>query len=163
MIVIGIDPGSRKTGFGVIEQSGNRYHILDYGTIKTKPKQSVSERLAVIYAGLQDALRRNGPEEAAIEEVFYSKNPKSAITLGQARGVALLALQQSGIPIYEYAARRVKQSMVGNGAASKEQVQYMVKKIFNAGDEDIPEDAADALAIAFCHSNSIRFREKVRT
>lgn len=161
MIIIGIDPGSRKTGFGIIERSGNRMRIIDFGVVAPRATLPLCDRLPLIYDSLRDVVKKHAPDESAIEEVFFSKNPKAALVLGQARGVAMLALKKSGLPVYEYAARKVKQGITGNGAASKDQVQFMVRKLFRFGDGPLPEDAADALAIAVCHSNMIPFRRKL--
>jgi crossover junction endodeoxyribonuclease RuvC len=160
MVIVGIDPGSRITGYGIILTSGNRISVRDYGTITATTNLTMPQRLERIYQGLLEVLERNKPEEAAIEEVFYSKNVKSALVLGQARGVALLALQKFGLPVYEYATRKAKQGIVGYGAASKEQVQFMIKKLFPTVKDDIEEDAADALAMAVCHSHTTQFKKR---
>lgn len=162
MLIIGVDPGSRKTGYGIIEWNGNRLQIKTFGTIAPAPQLPVSQRLEKIYNGLCAVLAQARPDEAAVEEVFYSRNAKSALILGQARGVALLALQQAGVKIYEYASRKVKQGAAGFGAASKDQIQYMVKHLFRIKEETVPEDAADALAIALCHSHTLPLRSKIK-
>jgi crossover junction endodeoxyribonuclease RuvC len=146
-VIIGIDPGSRRTGYGIIKLEGNRHVYLTSGHLDVSA-YPVAERLRKIFLGLQDIMTTFQPHEAAIEEVFMKDNPSSAIKLGQARGAAIVALD---IPVAEYSAREVKKSVVGSGAADKEQVQYMVKKLLNITGK-LQADAADALAIALCHA-----------
>jgi len=147
-IIIGIDPGSRRTGYGIIRVEGNRHIYLTSGhlDLTTYP---VNERLRQIYLGLQKIIELYQPHEAAIEQVFMHENPGSALKLGQARGAAIVAFE---IPVSEYSARQVKKSVVGKGAASKEQVQYMVQRLLNLTGA-LQADAADALAIALCHAH----------
>lgn len=148
-IILGIDPGSRKTGVGIIAQSGQRIDCLFHGHIQPKAK-GMPERLQQIYLGLQELIGRYQPHEAAIEQVFTCKNAASALKLGQARGVALTAV--ATMPLGEYAPRQVKQAIVGTGTASKEQVQHMVMRLLKLTKKP-QEDAADALAIALCHAH----------
>lgn len=148
-IIIGIDPGSRRTGYGIIKLDGNRHTYLASGYLDVSA-YPVAERLRKIYLGLQDIMQLHRPHEAAIEEVFMQENPNSALKLGQARGAAIVALD---IPVAEYSAREVKKSVVGNGAATKDQVQFMVKRLLNLSGK-LQADAADALAIALCHAGS---------
>lgn len=151
--VIGIDPGSRLTGYGVIEvlPAGIRY--VASGCIRTAAG-TFPNRLAEIYEGIAALIDDHRPQEAAIEEVFLARNPASALKLGQARGVAIAAAVSRGLPVHEYAARRVKQSVVGTGRASKAQVQHMVRVLLSL--PGVPQaDAADALAIAICHVNTV--------
>ena len=147
-IIIGIDPGSRFTGYGVIQWQGNQNHYLDSGCLSVG-SLSIAERLQKIYSGIQSIVQLHQPHEAAIEQVFMHENPGAALKLGQARGAALVAL---GTNVSEYSARQVKQSVVGYGAADKKQVQHMVKKLLNIS-IDLQADAADALAIALCHAH----------
>lgn len=147
-VIIGIDPGSRRTGYGVIRLEGNRHRYLTSGHLDLT-SYPTCERLRQIFLGLQKIIELHQPEEAAIEQVFMHENPNSAIKLGQARGAAIVALT---IPVAEYSARQVKQSVVGYGAASKEQVQFMVKKLLNIAGT-LQADSADALAIALCHAH----------
>lgn len=149
IVIIGIDPGSRRTGYGVIRQEGNRHIYLTSGHLDLT-SYPACERLRQIYLGLQKIVNLHQPHEAAIEQVFMHENPNSAIKLGQARGAAIVAFE---IPISEYSARQVKQSVVGHGAASKEQVQFMVKRLLNLTG-DLQPDAADALAVALCHAHA---------
>lgn len=148
-IIIGIDPGSRRTGYGVIKLIGNRHVHLDSGCLDVS-RFNTSERLRHIFLGLQAIIQRYQPQEAAVEQVFTNVNPNSALKLGQARGAAIVALT---IPVSEYSARQVKKSIVGTGAADKEQVKYMVQRLLNIK-ELLSLDAADALAIALCHAQA---------
>jgi crossover junction endodeoxyribonuclease RuvC len=148
-IILGIDPGSRRTGYGIIRLQGNRHIYLASGHINLLPYSS-HERLRKIFLGLQEIIQTYQPHEAAIEQVFMQENPNSALKLGQARGAAMVALE---IPIEEYSARQVKKSVVGHGGASKDQVQFMVKRLLNL-DGKLQPDAADALAIALCHAQA---------
>jgi crossover junction endodeoxyribonuclease RuvC len=151
--VLGIDPGSRLTGYGVVDASAGTVHYLASGCIKTS-KGPFPSRLAEIYEGVTELISTHNPQVFAIEEVFLAKNPDSALKLGQARGVAIAAAVAHGLPIFEYAARKVKQGLVGTGRASKEQVQHMVRVILSLPG-DPQADAADALAIAICHVNTV--------
>ena len=149
--IVGIDPGSLTTGFGVIDCAGPRRHYVASGIIRLKSKP-LPERLATIASGITDIMAKYNPDCAAVEQVFFARDPRAALVLGQARGAAIVALVQAGLPVAEYAARRIKQTVVGSGRASKEQVQFMVKKIL-ALNGTLKEDAADALAVALCHAN----------
>lgn len=148
-IIIGIDPGSRITGYGVIRVEGNKNFYLASGCLRLAG-ENVGNRLHDIFTGLQNVVRLYQPNEAAIEQVFMHENPGSALKLGQARGAAIVAL---GLAVAEYSARQVKQSVVGYGAAKKEQVQHMVKQLLNYPDP-LQADEADALAIALCHAHT---------
>jgi len=148
-VVIGIDPGSRRTGYGVIRLEGNRHIYLTSGHLDLTSYPSC-DRLRQIFLGLQQIIQSYQPHEAAVEQVFMQENPNSALKLGQARGAAIVALN---IPIAEYSARQVKKSVVGHGAASKDQVQFMVKRLLNVTG-NLQADAADALAIALCHAHA---------
>lgn len=153
-IIIGIDPGSRKTGYGVIRIDGNRHIHLASGHLDVS-KFPVAERLRKIYVGLQDIIQQYQPQEAAIEQIFMHENPGSALKLGQARGAAIVALD---MPVSEYSARQVKKSVVGSGAAKKDQVQFMVGRLLNITNK-LQADAADALAIALCHAHARNLRK----
>lgn len=153
-IIIGIDPGSRNTGYGVIRLEGNRHIHLASGNVNISA-YPLAERLRRIYLGLQEIINLYQPQEAAIEQVFMHENPGSALKLGQARGAAIVALD---IPVSEYSARQVKKSIVGNGAAKKDQVQFMVKRLLNLSGK-LQADAADALAIALCHAHVRNLRK----
>lgn len=151
-LIIGIDPGSRLTGYGIIEKQGQHLKFIDAGTIRTET-QEMPERLKRIFAGIERIVKFHQPTEAAIEQVFMAKNPDSALKLGQARGAAIAALVNSDLKVAEYTARQIKQSVVGYGAADKEQVQMMVMRILNL--QIKPQaDAADGLATAICHAHA---------
>lgn len=150
-IILGIDPGSRKTGFGII-QTGSRLTYIGSGVIRL-PDAPLAERLRIIADSVADIIASYRPEQAAVEEVFMARNAASALKLGQARGAAIVACAQGGLEISEYTARQVKQSVVGTGAAAKEQVQHMVCRLLNLPAPP-QEDAADALACALCHAHT---------
>ncbi len=149
MRVVGIDPGLVKTGYGIVEQNGNLITPLDWGVIRSG-SGSLAERLKKIYDELSKILAEQSPDVVSIEDIFTGRNPRSGLRLGHARGVAILAAAQGGYPVVEYPAATVKQAVVGNGRAAKQQVDYMVRKLLNLGDVDLQEDAADALATALC-------------
>lgn len=152
MRIIGIDPGSRITGFGIIEVHKNQHKYITSGCIKLK-SSCPHENLNQIYSGISQIIAEHKPDEGAIEQIFMHNNPGSAIKLGQARGVAIVAMTQKGLVVSDYSARQIKQSVVGYGAAKKEQIQIMVCKLLNLS--GMPQaDAADALAVAICHANS---------
>ena len=161
MKVIGIDPGSRITGYAVVIRRSGRMHLLDAGTIKTNPKQDIPERLKTIYAQLSETLKANEPDEAAIESIFHQKNIQSALKLGQARGVALLALSQHNLKVGEYPPTTVKKNIGGHGHAGKAEMIRLVSRLLGLS-EDLPEDAADAAAIAMTHIALLRFQPKVK-
>jgi crossover junction endodeoxyribonuclease RuvC len=154
MRILGIDPGYALMGYGVIEQQGNRFKVVDYGSISTEAGLPMPERLKYIYSSLMDIIAETEPETAALEELFYNTNAKTVINVGQARGVAVLACVNSGLQIYEYTPLQIKQALVGYGRAEKKQVQQMVKTILKLEKVPKPDDTADALAVAICHANS---------
>lgn len=155
MRVFGIDCGTEVTGYGVVQtcDAGRQSRLVcsALGAIRLSKTKPLPERLAQVYRELTEALARWQPEVVAIEEVFYSVNPKSALKLGQVRGVALLAAASMGLPVAEYAPLRIKSSVVGYGLAKKEQVQFMVARLLEMEELPEPSDAADALAVAICH------------
>ena len=151
-IILGIDPGSRTTGYGLINAVGNKLEYVDCGCIKTTA-DSLPERLKTIFTELDEIIARSSPQQVAIEEVFMGKNAASALKLGQARGTAMAACLSHDLPIAEYSVRKVKQAVVGAGAAEKTQVQHMVKALLKIS-ANIAEDAADALAVAICHAHT---------
>ncbi|OOP57931.1 MAG: crossover junction endodeoxyribonuclease RuvC [Candidatus Brocadia carolinensis] len=157
MKILGIDPGTQVAGFGVIEKSGSKILTLEYGSVKAEKKQTFAQRLHTIHAKIMDVISKHQPDEIAIEEVFYSKNVKSAIRIGEGRGIIFLCAAMANIPITEYAATVIKKAVVGNGNAQKEQVQAMVKIILSLPEIPEPKDASDALAIAICHSHNLRY------
>jgi crossover junction endodeoxyribonuclease RuvC len=152
MRILGIDPGSRLTGFGIIEVNGDRVIAVQHGVIKAGTGE-FPERLGIIFAGVRDLIGEHQPAEVAIETVFVSRNPGSALKLGQARGAAICAAISQGLPVSEYAPRSVKQAIVGRGGADKVQVQHMVMVLLQL-QEKLQEDAADALAVALCHQHT---------
>ena len=152
-LILGIDPGSRKTGFGIINVIGSKYEYLTSGVIRMKDSDELPARLKVIFDSLTQIIEQYCPQEMAIEQVFMAKNAASALKLGQARGAAIVAATAQNVPVSEYEARKVKQSVVGNGAADKLQVQHMVKTLLRLPASP-QEDAADALAVALCHANT---------
>ncbi len=149
--ILGIDPGSQVTGFGIIDLHGTKAVAVDWGDVRTAGDHS--ERLREIFAALGAVVARHAPTEISIERVFLSRNADSALKLGQARAAALCATFAAAVPIYEYSARHIKKAVVGRGGADKVQVQHMVRVILGL-DEAIPADAADALAAALCHAHS---------
>ena len=151
--ILGIDPGSRKTGFGVIRTEGSATVYVTSGIIRLPVDQPLGPRLGVLFSSLNSIIDEFRPEELAIEEVFLARNPDSALKLGHARGTAMAACVHRGMDVYEYAARQIKLAVVGTGAASKEQVQHMVKILLKLPAAP-KEDAADGLAAALCHLHS---------
>jgi crossover junction endodeoxyribonuclease RuvC len=151
-LILGIDPGSLKTGFGIIEHQGSRSTYVTSGIIRL-PKASLPERLKIIYDSVTEIVEEYSPEELSIEEVFMARDPKAAIKLGQARGAAIVACVNQSMPVYEYAAKSIKSAVVGTGSASKEQIQHMVKSLLKLPAAP-KEDAADALAAALCHAHT---------
>ena len=164
MLVLGIDPGIAITGYGLIRTGDrNDYQCVDYGVITTEAGLPDSERLAIIYKELTDLLHRYKVESSAVEKLFFQKNVKTAFSVGQARGVTLLALGQNGIPISEYTPNEIKQTVCGYGNAGKNQVQRMVQTLLHLNTLPKPDDAADALAVAICHINHQSFNNFVKS
>lgn len=151
MIVLGVDPGTLITGFGVIESRGTKLHVLHYDIVRNRSDRSMPMRLKSIYEALCGVIEQYHPDEFAIETAFYGKNAQSALKIGHARGVSILAAVNYEIPTQEYSPREVKKAVVGNGAASKKQVQAMVKLLFKLRTTPKFYDATDALAVALCH------------
>lgn len=159
MIILGIDPGIAIVGYGIIECKGNNYRAIDYGAITTDSKLLFPDRLKLVYDELTDIIKRYKPDDFAIEELFYNKNAKTVIKVGQARGVEVLAAINQGLPIYEYTPLQIKQAVVGYGRAEKHQVQEMVKLLLNLKEIPKPDDVADALAIALTHGSCLKFKD----
>jgi crossover junction endodeoxyribonuclease RuvC len=149
--IIGIDPGSQRTGYGIIDLSGNSFEAVAWGVIRTDGADPFPERLRRIHEELSAVIRLHRPSEAAVEKVFLAKNPASALKLGQARGAAIVTCCLHSVPVHEYSAKEIKLAAAGYGAASKEQVGAMVRRLLGIRDE-VPPDAADALAMAFCRA-----------
>ena len=154
--IIGIDPGSLVTGYGIIDKNGSRLSFVGAGCIRNRSDTKLPARFAKIYSELKGIFEEYRPDQAAVEGLFFCRNVKTAIKLGEARGITMLVAAETGIEVFEYAPRRVKQSVSGKGGAKKPQVQYMVKTILNMGALPQPHDAADALALALCHAFSIK-------
>jgi crossover junction endodeoxyribonuclease RuvC len=151
MRVLGIDCGTERTGYGVIESDGRRHKLVATGVIRTSPKLDLSIRLRDIAKGLREVVEAHRPEVAAVEEVFYSQNVKTALKLAHVRGVALLAIAEAGLGLGEYSPLEIKTSVVGYGRAEKQQVQLMVKSLLGLSEIIASEDASDACAVAICH------------
>jgi len=152
MRILGVDPGSTCTGFGLILEEGGNVRYVSSGAITPPRRASRHDRLGVIFQSLENVIREHRPTHFAIEEVFVNKNVKSAIVLGEARGTAILAATLAGVPVFEYAPREVKLSVTGNGAAHKSQVNFMLGKILGLSPPPQSTDESDALAIAMCHA-----------
>ncbi|MEW6060769.1 MAG: crossover junction endodeoxyribonuclease RuvC [Bacteroidota bacterium] len=163
MIILGIDPGTLITGYGVIERAGDRLSLLDVGIIKNNPSVSMPLRLKKIYSTLTKVIKQFYPDEFAIETAFYSNNAQSALKIGQARGVSILAGINYDIPITEYSPREIKKAVTGKGAASKEQVQYMMMSLLKLKIKPKYFDSTDALAVAVCHAFRISTTRALRT
>jgi crossover junction endodeoxyribonuclease RuvC len=162
MVILGVDPGIATTGYGVIKYEGNHFSTIDYGAIITTPKSALPERLDLLHRNLRLLIDKYKPDSFSVEELFFNKNVKTALTVGHARGVILLAAHEAGLDIYEYTPLQVKQALVGYGRADKMQIQQMVKVILNLESIPKPDDVADALAIAICHANSSNAGELFR-
>ena len=154
MRIIGIDPGYAIMGLGILDLKGNKFSVVDYGSITTDAGVEAAKRLQHIYAELGAIIAKYQPEEAAIEELFFNNNAKTVILVGEARGIAVLACANAGLEISEYTPLQIKQALVGYGRADKKQVQAMVKAILNLKEVPKPDDTADAVAAAICHGHS---------
>jgi len=161
MIVLGVDPGMAAVGFGVVSSGRNALRCLDYGCIRTYPEQSTAERLLVLYRGIVEMIEKNRPDRVAVEQLFFAKNAKTALAVGQARGVVILAAASMGVDVAEYTPLEVKSAVTGYGRAAKEQVQAMVQRILLLPVAPWPDDAADALAVAICCINSSEMENRV--
>tara|TARA_B100000579_G_scaffold381243_1_gene349667 strand:- start:4591 stop:5073 length:483 start_codon:yes stop_codon:yes gene_type:complete len=159
MIVLGIDPGLRKTGFGVLSISNDKPELIDYGIIEPNKDEKISKRLFSIYNDINQLVEMFCPNVFSIEDIFYGRNVKSALLLGQARGIAMLCAAKHDIPVFEYSAKKVKQAITGNGNADKTQLQYMIKQIFKLKQVPAPLDASDAIGIALCYIYQTRINE----
>jgi crossover junction endodeoxyribonuclease RuvC len=157
MRILGVDPGIAICGTGVVEKVGNSYRAIYYDSILTKAHTPLEDRLEIIYNETVRIIEEYRPEAMAVEELFFNNNAKTAFAVGQARGVVLLAAKQKGVSFYEYTPLEVKQALTGYGRADKKQIQQMVKSFLGLSEVPKPDDTADALAIAICHGNSVRF------
>jgi len=157
MLVLGIDPGLATTGYGLIlTEARKEYECIAYGVITTESGLPDSERLKAVYASIKELIQHHQPETTAVEKLFFQKNVKTALSVGQARGVVLLAIAQAGLDVHEYTPNEVKQTVSGYGNAGKNQVQQMVKSLLHLESLPKPDDAADALAVAICHIHHLR-------
>lgn len=159
MRTLGIDPGTATTGFGVVDEIDKKLCLVDYGCIKTSPGLDMPSRLNIISQQLSALIEKYKPENVAVEQLFFASNAKTAIKVGEARGVILLTASQAGLKVAEYTPLQVKMALTGYGKADKKQVQYMVKNLLKCKETPKPDDAADAIAIAVCHLNSRRIKE----
>ena len=154
MVILGIDPGVATIGFGIIRAERGKNTLIQYGVITTPPGIPLSERLVQIHDDMQQLIETFKPDEMAVEELFFSKNITTGIAVAHGRGVILLAAEKAGIPVFEYTPMQVKQSVVGYGKAEKKQVMLMTQRLLNMREIPRPDDAADALALAICHSRA---------
>ena len=162
MLIMGIDPGTAITGFGIIDNKGNNFKPIHYGCIRTSSKLALAERLQLIHKDMIDLIDEFRPEACAIEQLFFNKNIRTALAVGHARGVIMLAAANKDIPVFEYTPLQVKQSVVGYGRAQKSQVQKMVQTFLALNQIPKPDDVADALAISICHAHSYKLTRQLR-
>lgn len=164
MLVIGIDPGTATTGYGLVrENQDDSLQAVDHGVILTPADMPMAQRLALLYGKLNEILVLHHPDSSAVEKLFFQRNVKTAITVGQGRGVVLLALAQADVPVAEYTPLEVKQAVAGYGGADKRQVQEMVRVLLDLEEIPKPDDAADALAVAICHLHSAKMLNLIQT
>ncbi len=157
MRILGVDPGIAIVGTGIVEKIGNKYQPIYYDSIVTKSHTPLEERLEIVYNKTVELIQTYKPDAMAVEELFFNNNAKTAFSVGQARGVILLAAKQNNVPFFEYTPLQVKQALTGYGRADKKQIQQMVKSFLGLSQVPKPDDTADALAIAICHGNSVKF------
>lgn len=160
-MILGLDPGTASTGFGVISVVGNRLRAIEYGVIETPAHIPLEKRLERIFAETRELLRRHNPSATAVESLFFNANVRTALAVGHARGVTLLACSQAGCGVFEYTPQQVKQAVVGYGKADKMQVMEMVRVLLGLSELPRPDHAADALGVAICHANTCGVRERV--
>jgi len=158
LVILGIDPGLNACGYGVIELKRDSIRCIDFGCVQTKKLPNLSEKLKRIFDDLTNVIQTHNPHFCAIEDIFYHENINTAIMMGHARGVAILAARQAGIEVFEYTPREIKMSITGNGGASKQQIQSMIQNLLNLQKPPTPYDASDALAVALCHHHRNKFR-----
>jgi crossover junction endodeoxyribonuclease RuvC len=156
VIVLGIDPGTARTGYGLVTRDGGRLQAVDYGCLETVPDRELPARLLIIHQAVSELIAEHRPAVVGVERLFFNKNVQTAFAVGQARGVVLLAAAQAGLPVYEYGPHEVKMAVTGYGKAPKDQVQRMVQMILGLAAIPHPDDAADALAVAVCLANAWR-------
>jgi len=159
MLAIGIDPGTAITGYGLVREGADgSLNVVEFGVIQTSAEHAMPDRLVQLYQRLKEIIDLHGPQSGAVEKLFFARNVRTALSVGQARGIALLALAESDVSIAEYSPNEIKQAVAGYGGADKVQVQMMVKALLNLDQIPQPDDAADALAVAICHLHSARMR-----
>jgi crossover junction endodeoxyribonuclease RuvC len=161
LLVLGIDPGTAITGYGLVEEKEGDFRLVNCGVVSTPAGMSLEKRLLLLYEQLSDIIARYHPEEMAVEEVFFGKNVTTAIAVSHGRGIALLAAAQNGIPVFSYKPAEIKQSVVGYGNADKHQMQAMIKMLLGLDEVPKPDDAADAVAVAICHIQRNRYKSLV--
>jgi len=161
MKVLGIDPSVQSTGFGIIEYSDNKYSVIAYGAIKPRRRLPFHHKINTIRIQLEELISSYKPEEVAIENPFYARNIKTAMTLGQVRGATLVAVASHGCLLFEYSPLEIKKAITGYGQADKDQVNHMIKTLLDVQDDSMGTDASDALAAAYCHLNSRIFQQKI--
>jgi len=159
---MGVDPGTAITGFGLVDYQGNCFSLIECGCIRTLPGEPMALRLNTLYGRLLELIGRFNPQHFAVEELFFNKNARTALAVGHARGVCMLAAAGSGLQVFEYTPLQVKQAVVGFGRAGKSQVQFMVKTILNLPAPPEPDDVADALAVAICHAHMYAWEGKIK-
>ena len=160
-VILGLDPGTASTGFGVLSVSGNRFRALDYGVIDTPSGLRIEQRLEIVFAEVSQILQSHRPDYTAVESLFFNTNVSTALAVGHARGVALLACSRAGCEVFEYTPQQVKMAVTGYGKATKEQVTEMVRVLLGLSDPPKPDHAADALGAAICHANTLGLRERL--
>ena len=162
MRILGVDPGYAISGYAIVDYKGNNFKVIKYGVVRTPSKMQMQKRLNKLFNKYTEIIETYKPDHMAIEELFFNKNVKTAIAVGQARGVHIVAASQKSLPVYEYTPLQVKQGVVGYGRAEKAQVQEMVKLLLNLKTIPKPDDAADALAISICHAHTNRFSDEYK-
>jgi crossover junction endodeoxyribonuclease RuvC len=160
-VILGVDPGTAITGYGLIEQSGSYWRVLDFGAIKPPAKLKLTKRYLIIHQGIERLIDEHKPEVVSVESQYVGKNVMSAMKLGMARSVIMLAAAKREIPVFQYSPSKAKKAVVGTGSASKTQVQHMIQKLLGLSALPEPEDAADALALALCHAHSLLGGEEI--
>jgi len=161
-VILGLDPGTASTGFGVISVVGSRLQALDFGVMSTPAGMPLEKRLELIFGDMTELLAKHQPTATAVESLFFNANVRTALAVGQARGVTLLACARSGCEVYEYTPQQIKQAVVGYGKASKEQVMQMVRVLLGLAAAPKSDHAADALGVAICHANTCGVRDGIR-
>lgn len=161
MKVLGLDPGTLSVGFGLLREEKGKISVIDMGVVKAPTRMPLPERLAVIFKGIEEVVRVQRPDVFCVEKIFFGANVKSAISLGEGRGVALLAAGSHGIEVHEFSATEIKKAVTGYGKAHKTQVQIMIKSLLGLNEIPKPDDTADALAAAYCFLNRRKFKQKI--